>query len=129
MQQCLCSIRLLPVCLQSSACELLFHCQEPWLVSVCYVHADLRTKPVLELQHLPLKGHTTHSLHQSRLSTAVHQTSRSKSRLCVRSSMPEAGGKLRILALHSWRTSGSIFIEQVRAVLHGYDKGSSRLTA
>lgn len=99
------------------------------LFLMCYVHADLRAKPVLELQHLPLEGHTTHSLHQSRLSTAVHQTSRSKYRFCVRSSMPEARGKLRILALHSWRTSGSIFIEQVCAVLHGYDKGSSHLTA
>eukprot|EP00891_Asterochloris_glomerata_P007178 jgi/Astpho2/7178/fgenesh1_pg.00113_%23_20_t len=34
--------------------------------------------------------------------------------------MPEAGGKLRILALHSWRTSGSIFIEQMRRA--GLDK-------
>ena len=33
--------------------------------------------------------------------------------------MSEGGDKLRILALHSWRTSGSIFIEQVRAVHTG----------
>ena len=72
---------------------------------------------------------TTHSLHRNRSSSAVHQTGRGRHRACVRSSMPEAGDKLRVLALHSWRTSGSIFVEQVCAVLSGCGEGSSCLAS